>query len=488
MTVIPFAEWRPDMPDLGEWARTATNVIPTAEAYAPMPALSGVSSALTARAQGACWFRGTAGAVKMFAGDATKLYLLGGTTWSDVTRVTGGAYAPGADGTWRFTQFGTLAIAVNGVDNPQSFDLGTSTNFALMAGSPPIGTYIATVRDFVVMGKIGSTRQRVQWSPFNNATGTWGSVAATQADFQDLPDGGDITGLVSGEYGLIFQEDAVRRMTYEGSPIVFRIDKIANGLGCSVPNSIAAHADKAFFLHKSGFWMCVGGQQLVPIGHNKIDKTFRAEFDETNYFRCSAAIDPVRQLYFFAYPANGSGGTPNRLLVYDWSEGKWTRIETSVEIIFAGISQQSYTLEGLDAVSSSLDALPFSLDSSFWSGTQSLLLFGFDTSHKSGSFSGDALAATLETAEINPGNGMRTVVKGCRPLIDGGSPTVQVGSRETQQATVSYSSAASLTSAGKANLYQSGRYHRFKATIPAASTWSNAQGIDDVDARPMGVQ
>lgn len=566
MTMLPFGEWRPDLPDLGQYAREALNVVPLEESYGPLNSFTGVSNALTARAQGAAWFRGTGGSVKMFAGDATKLYLLSGTTWTSVPKlaatktisgitranpavvtanthgysngdtiyisgvvgmtqvnglfftaanvatntfelsginssaytayVSGGTaqkatiYAPGADGKWRFTQFGSLAIAVNGVDSPQKFDLASGTNFADLAGSPPVGTYISTVRDFVVMGKIGATPQRVQWSGLNNGE-TWGSSATTQADFQDLADGGNVTGLIGGEVGLILQESAVRRMTYEGSPVVFRIDKIANDLGCSVPDSVASVSDRGFFLHKSGFWMTVGGQQLVPIGRGKIDRTFWKEFDETNQSRCSAAIDPVRSLYIFAYPANGNNGTPNRLLIYNWTPGveKWTRATVTTELIFGGVSQQSYTLEQLDTFGDgTLEGLPYSLDSSFWSGIVSLLLFAFNTSHKSGSFSGAVLAATVETPEVNPGNGKRTVVRSCRPIIDGGTPQVQVGSRETQQDTVAYSLAVGLTDAGMAPLYQSGRYHRFRATLAAGATWSNLQGIDDVDVRPMGVQ
>lgn len=476
------------MPAYSQWSREALNVVSAEEGYRPLNDFSGVSSALTARAQGANWFRGSGGAVKMFAGDATKLYLLSNSTWSDVSRVTGGAYSPGADGKWRFTQFGTLAIAVNGVDVPQRIDLGTATNFIPLAGSPPTGTFIATVRDFVVMGKIGSTPQRIQWSPFNNAEGTWGAgLVSTQADLQDLPDGGNVTGLVGGEYGIVFQEAAIRRMTYEAPPIVFRLDKIGNDIGCSVPDSIAAYADRAFFLDKSGFWMVVSGQQLVPIGRGKIDRTFYGEFDETNQFRCSSAIDPVRGLYIFAYPASGNSGTCNRLLIYNWTTERWTHATVTTELVFSGVSQQSYTLDQLDPFGT-LDTLPYSLDSSFWSGAFSRLLFAFNTAHKSGSFSGDTLAATVETAEINSGNGMRTVIRSCRPLIDGASPTITVGSRETQQATVTYGAASSLTAAGAVPLYQSGRYHRFRAVIPAGSVWSNAQGIDDIDARPMGAQ
>ena len=279
----------------------------------------------------------------------------------------------------------------------------------------------------------------------------------------------------------------MRRMTYEGPPIIFRIDKIANDIGCSVPGSLASLIDMAFFCHKSGFYMVQGGQTIPPIGRGKIDRTFWAEFDETNQFRASAAIDPVRGLYIFAYPANGNGGVPNRLLIYNWRTGKWSHAQVTCELVFGGVSQQSYTLEQLDPFGA-LDALPYSLDSSFWTGTVSLLLFAFDTTHRSGSFSGPALAATVETAEFAPGNGTRSVVRACRPLIDGGNPQIQIGARETQQGIVAYGPVVGLTPAGLAPVYQSGRYFRVRATMNAGDLWSNMQGIDDLDTRSAGAQ
>jgi len=168
MALIPFAEWRPDMPALGPWAREALNVVPAEESYRPLNDLAGVSSALASRAQGAAWFRGTNNSTKMFSGDATKLYLLSNATWNDASRTSGGPYTLGGDGSWQFTQFGTLAIAVNGIDAPQKFDLSIGAKWTALAGSPPVGTFITTVRDFVLMGKIGSTPQRLQWSGFNN--------------------------------------------------------------------------------------------------------------------------------------------------------------------------------------------------------------------------------------------------------------------------------------------------------------------------------
>src|SRR5262249_20404284 len=154
-------------------------------------------------------------------------------------------------------------------------------------------------------------------------------------------------------------------------------------IGCSVPGSVAALLDMVFFVHKSGFYMVQAGQTVTPIGRGKVDRTFWAEFDETNQFRCSAAIDPVRGLYVFAYPANGSNGTPNRLLIYNWRTARWSRAEVACELVYGGVSQQGYTLEQLDPFGS-LETLAYSLDSSFWTGPVSLLLFGFDTSHRSG--------------------------------------------------------------------------------------------------------
>ena len=486
MTVIPFAEFKPDQPALSQWAREALNVIPAEESYQPLQALSPSTNALTARAQGAAWFRCPDGTQKTFAGDATKLYLLSSGTFSDVSRTVGGAYATGADQNWRFEQFGSLAIATNGVDAIQKFDLSAGTNWTALGGTPPAAKYMAAVADFLVLANIATKPMRIQWSSINNAEGGWTAPdPATQSDFNDEPDGGEIRGIVGGEYGLIFQESAIRRMTYESSPIVFRIDKIAKDLGCTAPNSLAGYSDLAIFWHQSGFHMIRGGQQVTPIGRGKVDQTFAKEFDQTNHFRSSAAFDPARGLYMFVYPANGNNGTPNRALIYNVRTDRWSRASFSCELIFSGISQQGYTLEQLDPFGT-LDTLPFSLDSSYWTGNSALLLFGFDTTHKAGAFAGQTLAATVETAEVNPGNGQRVTMQSCRPLIDGGSPQISLGWRENQQAAVVYTNPVGLTGAGLAPLRRSGRYFRFRATIAAGATWANAIGIDDVDVMPLG--
>lgn len=492
MPVLPFGEWRPDMPALSQWAREALNVVPSEESYTPFSALSTVTNALDARAQGAAWFRCPDESQKMFAGDATKLYLLAdGTTWGDVSRASGGAYATGADSMWRFDQFGPLAIAINGTDVPQKFDLASGTAWTALGGSPPSAKYIAVVKDFLVLANLASLPMRLQWCGLNNCE-DWGAGQAvpgsnptTQADFNDEPDGGQINGIIGGEMGVVFQESAIRQMVYAGAPAIFDINKIAKDVGATIPNATAGVSNLAFCLHQSGFHMVQDAQTVVPIGRGKIDKTFWNEFDVSNHFRSSAAVDPVRGLYIYAYPANGNNGTPNKALLFNWRTNRWTHAEVMCEIVYAGISQKVWTIEDLD-VFGSIEAVPFSFDSSFWTGTSSLLLFGFDPTHKAGSFNGDTLAATIETPEVALGNGSRVMLRGCRPLVDGGSPMVSVGARENQQGAPVYTNPVGLTGAGLAPLRRSTRYARFRATMAAGSSWANAQGIDDIDTAPMG--
>jgi hypothetical protein len=49
---------------------------------------------------------------------------------------------------------------------------------------------------------MGNKPYRVQWSDLNDHT-NWAISADTQADYQDIQDLGDVTGLVGGEYATI---------------------------------------------------------------------------------------------------------------------------------------------------------------------------------------------------------------------------------------------------------------------------------------------
>lgn len=490
MPLLKFSEWTPDLTALGHGDRLVRGVIPEKDGYRPFKSLVTTSTALTDRAQGAAWFRASDGSTFTFAGDETTLYIQdNSTTWTDVSRLSGGAYTTDPTEAWRFAQFGSLAYATNGSDDLQSFDLDAGANWIDATGSPPVGKHIGVVRRFLVLCNLAGYPQRVHWSGDNNS-GTWASSATTLADYQDMPDGGQINGFVGGEYGLVFQESAVTRMSFEGSPTVFRFDKISAEVGATIPGCTAGWGNTAFFLHRSGFHMVRGGQEIVSIGKDKVDRWFWDAVNQDNLHRVVSAIDPVNGLYIVSFPTGGSG-EPDWLMIYNYHANKWSRAGVACELIFGGAVQQSWTLEDLD-VFGTMEDVPYSLDSSYWTGPRQLLLGGFDTSHTSGFFSGDNLEAMITTTEIQPIPGRRARIRGARPMVDGGTagvtPTLEIGTRETQQATQVFTTGRPINSSGFVPLNQSCRYARFRITISAGTTWDWATGVDDIDAVPAGMR
>ena len=169
-------------------------------------------------------------------------YTSGGTATAykylqDVSR-TASAYTTTT--LWTFAQFGQTLIGANGLDKLQAWTVGSSANFADLAAAAPTAQFVTTVRDFVVTGKTSSYANRVQWSDINDST-DWTSGATSQADFQDLPDGGEIRGLTGGEFGLVFLERSVARMTYVGAPLFFQFDTLTRSLGCYESRSVVQY-------------------------------------------------------------------------------------------------------------------------------------------------------------------------------------------------------------------------------------------------------
>lgn len=491
--MIPVGPWQPDLPALeNPGALEAKNVIPDAASYRPLPALAPAGGALSQRVQGAIVARGEGGTIANFAGDATKLYRWdnAGVTWTDVSRSVGGPYGTPADGGWSFAQFGDLVVAANGVDAPQKFAIGSATTFSALGGTPPVARFVATVRDFLVMGRLSGLAQRVQWSGINNAE-TWTPSPSTQADLQDLPDGGYVMGIVGGEHGLVFQERAIKRMTYVGSPQVFQFDEIARGTGTPAEGSIARSGNIAFFLSDDGFFALEGAQGLRDIGHRRVDRFFWNDVNQTYLNRISAAIDPVNRLYAIAYPGPGSeltGGRPNRILIYNWSADRWSRAEVEMDMIHQAASQSGKTLEQLDAVSASLDALPFSLDNRVWTGAGRLLLAAFTPDHRIGFFSGANMAATVDTGEASVAPGRRALVRGLRPLVDGGAGGVslRVGIRNRTVDPVTFDAPSAMNGFGLCPVRANGRYLRARIEVDAGAAWTHVQGIDEIEASPAG--
>jgi hypothetical protein len=409
---LPFAEWMPDQFRLGSpGAAVITNVVPlTPTSYGPI-ALAAIytSTGLTDRVLGTYTLRDAAGNVKVFAGDATKLYVLqaGSTAWTDVSRFGGPPYAgsPWPDTLWSFTSFGQRIIACNYSDDTQTYLNGTDLFFSQLDSLAPRAKYCEAVGDFVMLantfdGTDGTQPQRVWWCSIGDPTSwpTPGGTTAiqTQSDFQDLQqtDLGEITGLVAGPLptasATIFCRNGVYAALYVGSPAIFSFKVIDGVPGCLSPRSIVKRRITAggvtsgviYYRGDDRCFYAFNGTSALPIGANRVDRFVQNEIDPSLESTVLGTIDPVKKLIYWAYSTVGST-VYNRMVAFNWDVNRWSYIDLTNNTI-EWITQSAsigYTLDGLDATGYNMDTLPYSLDSEVWAGGAPVIAV-FNSAHR----------------------------------------------------------------------------------------------------------
>ena len=502
---VKFGEWAPDQPCFEHYGlERCENTIPSEQGhYEPWhdltlltDAIIDPSTSLTATVASAAAFRGADGIGYLFAATKTNLYKQSASGWASVDR-TASYSANTSDGNnvkWSFTQFGDTIYASNGNNTMQYYSInssaGASTQFLDMSASSsaPEAKYTCVVRDHMFAANINGAENVVQFSRINNPT-RWTPAVRYQADFQTIPNGGYIQGITGGDFAAILMEDSVYRASYVGSPLVYRFDEVAPGIGCLAPYSVTRFQNLTFFYSRSGFY-AFDGQQALPIGDNKVDDFFATDVDNGSFDTMSATIDPVNKLYILTYASTASTeGTPNRCLVYNWATQRWTYIKQGYRALFA-----AYTVgESLDSTlmqSLNIDTMTVSLDSAQWKGG-SKYFGGFNGNSRLGSFIGDALKARFETGcwQITPDS--RSFMTGVRPMIElintaddvvaatpegTGDITATIGIRDRIQDAITFQAASQINFNGECPVRASSRYHRVR--IEVSGGFTHATGFD----------
>ncbi|KVP90706.1 hypothetical protein WJ95_09370 [Burkholderia ubonensis] len=491
--LLPIADYAPDLPPNNAEGASANvvNLFPrTKESWGPVGTLSPFSSnGLTGQCLGAITAIDNGGNNYLFAGDATKLYELApsNTSFSNVS-IAGGYALPSGE-RWNFTQYGQRVIAAAQSQNLQSFVLNSSTAFANLAGSPPQARYIATIRDWVMVGNTfdgvnGEQPQRLQWCAIDDPT-TWpatGSVQEAQllAGSQIIPgDQGWMTGLVGNlgtADGAVFFERAIWRIVFQGSPTVFGFYPAEGVRGTKCPKGIVQDGALVYYVGEDGFYR-FDGSNSQPIGVDRVDKTFWSNVNASYLANVVGAVDPINRLVMWLYPsASAANGIPDSLIVYNKVLDKWGFAQINAEYIFRAISQ-GYSLDSLDTTGYTLDSLPFSLDSRVWTGGQ-ILMGAFDSSHKLNYFTGSPANATADTVELEPFGraGKRAFVISVRPMIDGASPTIQIGTRQRLIDAPAFTAASAINANGECPARADGRYLR--ARIQTSGSFTHLQGVE----------
>jgi hypothetical protein len=319
----------------------------------------------------------------------------------------------------------------------------------------------------VVAANDGTDTSKVYWSDINDET-DWTPGAASQSDNQILPDGGDITGLAGGEYGLVFLERAIYRMSYAGSPFFFQFDAISRSLGCISNGSIAQYGNLTYFLADDGFYVC-DGQSTKNIGTEKVNRWFfNNAIPNEIPTGMSATVDPINKLVIWKFN-NTFGG--KYLLIFSIDLNKWSYGETTATSIAYALTP-SATLEQVDNYSASIDALDIPLDSRVFAGGQ--LLFAGVTGQKIISFSGQPKTAIITTGDIDVG---RSTVMLAKPIVDKGTGSIAVSSRDNLAEQVEFGSDVAPDAENRVSLRSNGEYHRLRLT-PSGANWETAVGLE----------
>ena len=419
----------------------------------------------------------------------TLAHALAGTNLIDTSSAGSGTHSftgrytalPNAD-QWQFAQFNNFVIAVQINVVPQVFNLVSSTAFGDMSGSPPQARYVSILGSFVALSGLGTSfPYRIQWSGVDDIT-NW-TPGTGQSDFQDFPDGGVVRGAAGSEFSaIVFQDSALRRMTYVGGSLIFQFERISESKGLYAPYSLIHGGDRVFYIGNDGFQVIAPGGYPQAIGKERVDRTFFGDVDPSMIRLIIGTSDPKTTRVYWVYrPQSGVAGMWSRVLVYDYALDRWgTVIDWTGEYI-ATMAAPGLTLENLDAISGSIDALPFSLDD-VSTGVLSAPAM-FDANHKMCFFSGPNLEATLDTSEQGMDGAQRVRVRNFRPATDAQTVFGSIGARENLQTLPTYLDEQEIIATGIIPLNVSTRFARGRVRIPAGTPWTFIQGIEPTFTR-----
>jgi hypothetical protein len=379
--------------------------IPTERGMQAAPSSQdGGIDALASACVGAASVRKLDNSFRLIAGNATDLYELSGTTWSDVSRAVGGNYAATVDNPWRYAQFGNTTLAVNKADTLQYSD---SSNFADVTDAPK-ASIVETVQNFVMLFDTSDPS-------FGDSPNRWWCAAiGTYDDFVPSIATQSATGILTsspsrisaakrfGNQVIAYKERAMYIGTYVGAPVIWDWQQIPGEAGCSsnegVVNIGTADNPVHIFMGIDDFWR-FDGARPVPIG-NPLRKTIYADFNAAYANRIKTLHDRRNSRVYFYYPSLGGNGAVDQCVVYHYRLNMWGRddrtIEAVVEYLAGGITWDTW-----DTLYATWDAIPAALswDSPFLTAG-SFTPGVFNTSHELLSLDGAATNSSFTLGDL----------------------------------------------------------------------------------------
>ncbi len=350
---VPFGEWLPDQPNFEHpGSPDVRNLVPIVGGYRPLPTLEPFNLFGFDEAGASPVFVDSK-IIKTSTGEFVSTQL---TTARFVYRRRGVSaehrLTANSSRNQRLVDFKNEIFVVDGTSSLQHWNQDGSSGDALniIAGSP-IAKVGASVRDFLVLGNISGYRNRIFWSGYNNFT-QWDTAISNQSGYLDMPSQyGEVTAIIGGEFGYVFQERAIHKLTYVGSPIIFRIDLVARDLGTRFSNAAKVINNEVYFYSDEGFFKLAGDGSISNIGANKVNAFIAERIHGEGQLQYHINDADKYFLFCFTSKDNNDKTGLDICVLYAWEVDRFAEVVYSRSFTHIGdVTSPGYSLEDLDTL------------------------------------------------------------------------------------------------------------------------------------------
>lgn len=282
------------------------------------------------------------GANKYFIiGGLAKIYVHNGSSWTDITRTSGGDYSATADEGWSSTLIGGVLVMSNGFDDPQFW--------ALSSGVPSVSNKMADLSNWPASTECKSLRAFRSFLVALNVTESsvnyprlvkWSTEAATQTvpsswdESVATNDAGEfelgsatapiVDGLQLRDTFMIYTEQETFSMSFVGTPFIFSFRMLSPSVGAMAKNCIAEFDGGHFIFGRDDFYLN-SGDRITPLLPAKMRDYVFGTIDGEEIQKSFVATDLGRKEIWACFVSTNSTTTQiDKAVIWNYANNTFT--------------------------------------------------------------------------------------------------------------------------------------------------------------------
>ena len=236
-------------------------------------------------------------------------------TMDDVTGAI--TVATGADKIWTFDTMNDLLISVGGTPGVPWKYSGTG-NAAVLAGSPPNGSFGLSANKRFFIGGTAAAPSRIYWSILGNPE-DWSGVGSGSQDVQQN-DGDTLVGaaVLNNDHMLVFKQNSIHDLIITTSP--FPLFQIYKNIGAVSKAGIVSAEGKVYFITPEPRMRATDGSS-IEVFPDTIDPTWDGLNKSRLQYIQGVYYPRLRQIWWIC--SNGSATTNNYCIIWDLNRKCW---------------------------------------------------------------------------------------------------------------------------------------------------------------------